>query len=101
MKKSIYHSHLARMLGTSILESRKKLNIRQKALAEMLGFSPQFMGQIETGKAIIPEDSLTKAIHLLQISSSSIVKIYKVAGELGAKDIIKNSKKYSRNKKVS
>ena len=75
------HSHLAMMLGTYIFETRNLLNMTQKSLAESLGVSGQFLGKIEKGEVMIPENLLVKCIRVLGLEERKLLKIYRVSGE--------------------
>ena len=86
------HSHLAKMIGQCILEKRKKMNMTQKALAEVLEMSAQFLGRIEKGEVMIPDPALKKAIQCLDLSKTKIVNIYRAAAGISAQDLFSTSK---------
>lgn len=73
------HSDLAILIGQHIVERRAALRMSQKDLAKILGFSPQFMGQIERGLVMIPESSLVKVINVLNISRAKMKTFYRKA----------------------
>lgn len=65
-------------MGELVVRRRKELGIPQYALAEKLGFSAQFLGRLEKGKAPIPAPSMKKVVKLLGIKSK---EFHKVAAE--------------------
>lgn len=71
---------LAQMLGNYFKSRRKELGITQKQLKDKLGFSAQFLGHIESGKAMIPESAFQIIIRELQLSQEEIARIYAEAG---------------------
>lgn len=86
------HSHLAKMIGNYIYDSRTKKKILQYELAKKLKMTGQFLGRIEKGDVMIPEPALVKCIHLLSLKDDQVVKIYKQSAELQARDIVSQSK---------
>ena len=87
------HSHLAKMLGQCLVESREKKKILQWELAEVMEISAQFLGRIERGEVMIPEPALVKAISFLKISERKITTIYRAASAKKASDLFLSSKK--------
>ena len=75
------HSPLARMLGIYILDERTKQEISQRSLAKHLGFTPQFMGNIEKGRVMLPYGALVKAIVFLDLDAAQLRKIYRLAND--------------------
>lgn len=67
---------LAQMLGNYFKNRRKELGITQKQLKDKLGFSAQFLGHIESGKAMIPEAAFTVIIRELNLDIEEIQRIY-------------------------
>ncbi|MAF89973.1 MAG: helix-turn-helix transcriptional regulator [Bdellovibrionota bacterium] len=67
---------LAQMLGNYFKSRRKELGITQKQLKDKLGFSAQFLGHIESGKAMIPEAAFQIIINELSLSQEEITRIY-------------------------
>lgn len=67
---------LAQMLGQYFKMKRKSLGITQKDLKDKLGFSAQFLGHIESGKAMIPEDAFKKIIKELNLDRNEVQQIY-------------------------
>jgi transcriptional regulator with XRE-family HTH domain len=94
-----YHSHLARFIGNYIVETREQKGMSQVDLAERLGFSSQFLGRIEKGAVMMPEESLVDTIKILSLSPKKLVKLFSLAGELGAKRLL--SKTSGKQKKPS
>jgi transcriptional regulator with XRE-family HTH domain len=87
MAKSNIHSHLAKMIGTYILETRQEKEILQRDLAKKLKMSGQFLGRIERGEVMIPNHALIKSIQLLGLQEDRLNKIYRIAGELQVKTL--------------
>ena len=90
------HSHLAKMLGQYILETRTKKRISQKSLASEFEISAQFLGRIEKGDVMIPEKVLIVAINELQLSESKLVNIYRAAAGTSIQALFKSRKKKKR-----
>jgi transcriptional regulator with XRE-family HTH domain len=67
---------LAQMLGNYFKSRRKELGITQKQLKDKLGFSAQFLGHIESGKAMIPEGAFTTIIKELNLDMEELNRIY-------------------------
>ena len=67
---------LAQMLGNYFKSRRKELGITQKQLKDKLGFSAQFLGHIESGKAMIPESAFTTIIRERSLDMDEINRIY-------------------------
>lgn len=67
---------LAQMLGNYFKSRRKELGITQKQLKDKLGFSAQFLGHIESGKAMIPEQAFSIIIKELNLDMEEINRIY-------------------------
>lgn len=86
------HSHIAKMIGTYIYESRMKKKILQYELAKKLKMTGQFLGRIEKGEVMIPEGALVKCINILSLKEDVLLKIYRTSGELQARDILSMSK---------
>lgn len=95
------HSHLAKMLGQYILDERTEQNILQWQLAEKLEMSAQFLGRIEKGEVMMPEDALAKCIKLLSLDREKILTIYRLGGEERAKMILSTSRSLNKIKKMS
>ncbi len=94
------HSHLAKMLGTYILEARKAKAVTQFKLAQELEFSAQFLGRIEKGEVMIPEPALIKSIQLLNLKKDRIKEIYRASSENVVNDLFRQVQK-SNKKKIS
>ena len=82
------HSHLAKMIGTYILETRMKKNILQKDFSSEVGVSAQFIGRIERGEVMIPEPLLSKVIKLLGLNERKLTQIFRLAGEQQVQDLM-------------
>lgn len=82
------HSHLAKMLGTYIVERRDRFDILQKELAERIETSPQFLGRIERGEVMIPIHLLKRCIVELSLSEKRLVTIFRMSGAETAQDIL-------------
>lgn len=93
------HSHLAKMLGQYIIFTRQEISMRQRELAKTLGISAQFLGRIEKGDVMIPDDILSHCISVLKLSRSQIITIYRASGEKKAEQIFQSSKEKFKNKK--
>ncbi len=93
------HSHLAKMLGQYISDTRQEIPMRQRELAKTLGISAQFLGRIEKGDVMIPDGVLSHCISVLKLSKAQIVTIYRTAGEKKAELLFQLSKERSRTKK--
>ena len=93
------HSHLAKMLGQYISDTRQEISMRQRELAKTLGISAQFLGRIEKGDVMIPDDVLSHCISILKLSRAQIITIYRAAGEKKAEMILQSSKDRSKTKK--
>ncbi|MET3290925.1 UNVERIFIED_CONTAM: transcriptional regulator with XRE-family HTH domain [Brevibacillus sp. OAP136] len=52
-------------LGNRIREERQKLNLTQEKLAESIGISDSYMGQIERGERSLTLDTLTRLANRL------------------------------------
>lgn len=55
-------------LGKRIRLERFKNNWTQEKLAEMVGISPTYMGQIERGERSVPLDNVLKIVDTLDVS---------------------------------
>ena len=73
---------LAQMLGNYFRRRRKELGVTQKQLKDKLGFSAQFLGHIESGKAMIPEAAFAVIIRELRLDKSELSRIYTEASAL-------------------
>ena len=93
------HSHLAKMLGQYIADTRQEIPMRQRELAKTLGISAQFLGRVEKGDVMIPDGVLSHCISVLKLSKTQIIAIYKTAGEKKAELIFQSSKERSKTKK--
>ncbi|MCB9072050.1 MAG: helix-turn-helix transcriptional regulator [Bdellovibrionaceae bacterium] len=99
MAKTNIHSHLAKMLGTYVLESRIEKNILQCDLAKNLKMSGQFLGRIERGEVMIPNHALIKAVQILNLQEEHLNKIYRIAGELQVKSLFAVGNKGAKAKR--
>jgi DNA-binding XRE family transcriptional regulator len=93
------HSHLAKMLGQYISDTRQELSMRQRELANVLGISAQFLGRVEKGDVMIPDDVLSHCISILKLSRAQIITIYRAAGEKKAELIFQSSRERLKSKK--
>lgn len=75
------HSLLSQMLGSYIAESRQTRNIKQAQLATILGYSRQFMRQVEAGEIAIPRPVLVKCIRHLDLEPEKLRMIFRLASE--------------------
>jgi transcriptional regulator with XRE-family HTH domain len=57
------------------------LGIKQADLARQLGFSRQFMRQIESGEAAVPKEALLKCIVILQIPHHKLKLVYRITSQ--------------------
>jgi transcriptional regulator with XRE-family HTH domain len=96
-----HHSHLAQFLGIYIFETREEMNMSQIELADKLSFSSQFLGRIEKGAVMMPEESLVQTIEILSFDPKKLVKLFVRAAELDAKRLLDSSKNASGKKKKS
>ena len=87
------HSHLAKMIGQYLVETRTKKGLSQKELADSIDVSAQFLGRIERGDVMIPEQILINAISFLKLSEKKLTKIYRISSEITASEIFKSSRK--------
>lgn len=94
--ENMYHSHLAKMLGEYLLEQRRKRGITQRDFAKTLGFSAQFLGQIEAGQVMIPQKALARAIRHLHLDYHRMKKIYREAAHMDVDDLFKVRSKKKR-----
>lgn len=67
---------LAEQLGAYIRRKRKEKSITQKSLKDKLGFSAQFLGHIESGKAMVPEAALKILIVELDLEYDDLNHIF-------------------------
>lgn len=74
MKKEIDNCTGNPVLGQNIRDVRKSLNLTQEDFAEKLNLNPQFISQIETGKAGISVDTLINICNVADCSSASLFK---------------------------
>lgn len=96
MAKSNIHSHLAKMIGTYILEKRLEKGLLQRDLAKKLKMSGQFLGRIERGEVMIPHHALVKSVQILGLQEDRLTKIYRLSGELQVKALFVGSGKSKR-----
>ena len=68
MKNAIDSSNINKILGENIKDIRKSLNLTQEDFAEKLGLTPQFLSQVETGRAGISIDNAIKICNLANCS---------------------------------
>ena len=61
-------------MGSRIVEERKKMNLTRETLAEMIGVSAYYMGQIERGQRNMSFETLIKLTDCLCISLDYLVK---------------------------
>lgn len=87
------HSHLAKMLGLLLKETRHKKGITQKKLAQKIGVSAQFLGRVEHGEVMIPLSALKRSIKFLSLSEKKLIMIYRTAGTETARDLFHKMKK--------
>lgn len=90
MKKEIDNTYNV-ILGQNVREVRKSINMTQEEFAEKLNLNPQFISQIETGKAGISVDTVINicniancsSVNLFQniIKSPSIIDKYEILSE--------------------
>ena len=67
---------LRQKLGELILRSRQERCMKQKELAQELGFSAQFLGHVERGAATMPELAFQKAIEVLELDVEAVKSIF-------------------------
>lgn len=87
-----HHSHLAKSLGAYIFKTRTDKEIMQYELANKLDMTGQFLGRIEKGAVMIPEESLLTAIRVLKLKPTHLVNIFKNASIQDARDLIAKAK---------
>lgn len=63
----------AKLLGKRINEQRKKMNITQEQLAEMLGKSVPLVYYYSSGKRVPPPETLYKLSKILKVSSDYLL----------------------------
>jgi transcriptional regulator with XRE-family HTH domain len=61
---------LSKLLGGRVRIARLVKSLSQKALAEELGFSSQYLSKLETGKKLISTDTLIALCAILQMPLS-------------------------------
>ena len=61
-------------MGSRISEERKKMNLTRDALAEMIGISTYYMGQVERGQRNMSVETLVKLSDCLCVSLDYLVK---------------------------
>ena len=86
------HSHLAKMIGNYIYESRQKKHILQYELAKDLDITAQFLGRVEKGDVMIPHNLLLKSIKLLDLKQEKLKRIYRSSGDLTVSDMFSKKK---------
>ena len=60
------------VLGKNVKFYRKKSNLSQDALSEMLGISPKHMSKIETGEKFVSAEMLALLCKTLKVSASAL-----------------------------
>ena len=85
------HSLLAQLLGRYISESRINQNIKQSHLANQLGFSRQFMNQVENGEVAIPKNVLIGCVNALGLSPEKLKLIFRLASDQEIAELIEES----------
>jgi transcriptional regulator with XRE-family HTH domain len=85
------HSLLAQLLGRYISESRINQNIKQSHLANQLGFSRQFMNQVENGEVAIPKSVLIGCVNTLGLSPEKLKLIFRLASDQEIAELIEES----------
>ena len=66
-------------LGKRIREERLRLNLTQEKLAEEVGVSTAYIGQIERGERSLPLDKLVKVVNRLGVTIDFLLADYVVA----------------------
>lgn len=70
----LFHMNFdAKLLGKRINEQRKKMNITQEQLAEMLGKSVPLVYYYSSGKRVPPPETLYKLSKILKVSSDYLL----------------------------
>ena len=89
------HSLLSQLLGRYIYESRVEKNIKQSHLAAELGFSRQFMNQVENGEVAIPRDVLMKCVRFLGLSPKRLKLIFRLSSDNEVEELMAEIKSKS------
>ena len=63
-------------LGDRIREERKRLNLTQSALAEAIGISDTYMGQIERGERSLTLNTLVRLVNRLGVTIDFLLSDY-------------------------
>lgn len=71
------------LLGQNIRDIRKSMDLTQEGFAEKLNINPQFLSQVETGRAGI---SIDNAINICNTAECSSIHLFK--GIIKSPDII-------------
>jgi len=70
------NDELARALGQYVRTRRVQLGLTQRQVKEHLGFSAQFLGRIEKGQAMVPEEALITLINVLGLDRAELENIF-------------------------
>lgn len=70
------NDELARALGQYLRTRRIQLGLTQRQVKEHLGFSAQFLGRIEKGQAMVPEEALVALINILGLDRAELENIF-------------------------
>ncbi len=99
-KKDIHsiHSHLALAIGELLLESRLKKNLLQYELAKTLDMTGQFLGRIEKGHVMLPEEWLIFCIDYFQWETTKVFRLFKEAAGKEALELCIRAKGVGRKK---
>lgn len=72
MKKEIDNNAYNMILGQNVREIRKSMNLTQEEFAEELNLNPQFISQVETGKAGISVETIINICNFAKCSSANL-----------------------------
>jgi len=79
-------------LGKYIRRRREQTKISQNKLAQNLGVSAQFYGQIEKGRVACPRTTLISMIPILKLRQSPVRRIFLSATEKEIRELFSDSK---------
>ena len=80
------------LLGSLIRDSRLKVSLSQKGLAELLGYSgPQFISNWERGVSYPPTQRVSTVLEALKISKEEYIDVYLKQKEIVLKEQLNNT----------
>lgn len=72
MKKRIENNEYNVILGQNVRKIRKSMKVTQEEFSEILNLNPQFISQVETGKAGLSVETIIKICNASKCSSADI-----------------------------